>query len=177
MGLFITFCVIVTAIALPTFILYLCFHKIEKSENKYSIEKKPKQHDQWTEDWVYNANARQNNRYEYSDPIKEPKWTYNERARMWVDEEQLEEERHRQAYEENRRRWKAYEEEEAERERTREQERQLERENAQLIEELHKERKRIILTEEEKELSKKIKVQRSKLSFEEWKEEQRKKKI
>lgn len=149
--------------------------KIWKAGTEPPERKKNKVHNQRTEDWVYNANARQNNRYEYSDPVKEPKWTYNERARMWVDEEQLEDERHRQAYEENRRKWKAYEAAEAEREWAREQERQLERENEQVIEALHRERTSIILTEEEKELSKQIKRQRSGPTFEEWKAQQQKK--
>lgn len=143
--------------------------------NNTSPKKKSKVHDQWTEDWVYNASARQNNRYEYSDPVKEPKWTYNERARMWVDAEQMEQERHKQAYEENRRRWQAYEEGEAERERAIERERQTQREEQRFIDELHRERDSIILTDEEQNLAKQIRVDRSMPSFEEWKAEKKNK--
>lgn len=175
MGVFIIFCVIVTAISLPTFILYMCFHRGDKNKGNYPQPRKHKQYDQWTEDWVYNANARQNNRYEYSDPAKEPKWTYNERARMWVDAEQMEQERHKQAYEENRRRWQAYEEAEAEKERAIERERRAQREEQRFIDELHRERDSIILTDEEQNLAKQIKIDRSMPSFEEWKAEQQKK--
>lgn len=145
--------------------------------NSAHLKDKPKVHDQWTEDWVHNASARQNNRYEYSDPVKEPKWTYNERARMWVDAEQMEQERHKQAYEENRRRWQAYEEAEAEKERAIERERQAQREEQRFIDELHRERDSIILTDEEQNLAKQIKIDRSMPSFEEWKAEQQKKNV
>ena len=40
-------------------------------------------------------------------------WAYNESARIWVDPDQLDEEKKRRAYEENRRRWKEFQEREA----------------------------------------------------------------
>ena len=133
-------------------------------------QKQSKQHNQWTDDWVYNASARQNNRYEYSDPVKTPKWTYNERARMWVDEDQLEQERHKRAYEENRRKWQAYEAAEAkkeeERQRAREVQNEIERHQKAVMAEINKP---IYLTPEEQELAKQIRVERNGPTFEEWK--------
>lgn len=50
-------------------------------------------------------------------------WAYNESARMWVNPEQLDEEKNRRAYEENRRRWEAFQRSEAELEKRREERR------------------------------------------------------
>lgn len=44
----------------------------EKKEKEH--KKQTKQYNQWTNNWMHNANARQNNRYEYTDP----KWSTNE---------------------------------------------------------------------------------------------------
>lgn len=133
---------------------------------------KKTQHDQWTGDWVTDANARQNNRYEYMDPAQPPQYIYNEKSRMWVDREQLEQEQHRKAYEENRRKWKEYEEEEIRREREREEARrinkEIERHQQAVMEEM---RRPIILTPEEQELAKQIRIKRNGPTFEEWKAE------
>lgn len=117
-------------------------------------------------DWLKKAVKRQQNRYEYTDPIKPKQWAYNENARMWVDAEQLEQERHQQAYEENRRKWQAYEAKEAAKE---EEQRRVQR----VIDEI---KKPVCLTEEEKELAKQIHIDRSQPTFEEWKAEQKRKK-
>lgn len=154
------------------FIISVLIHLIKKKlesiiKNWLLNRNQKKQHDQWTGDWVTDANARQNNRYEYMDPEKPTKYTYNERARMWVDEEQLEQERHRKAYEENRKRWQEYEEEEIRREREREEARREE----QRIQAIMDQRKHIVLTPEEQELAKQIRIERKGPTFEEWKAE------
>lgn len=139
------------------------------AERKIQERKAKKtQHDQWTGDWVTDANARQNNRYEYMDPEKPTKYTYNERARMWVDEEQLEQERHRKAYEENRKRWQEYEADLA----RREQEREEAQREEQRIRAIMDQRKHIVLTPEEQELAKQIRVDRSREeAFQAWRAE------
>lgn len=138
------------------------------AERKIQERKAKKtQHDQWTGDWVTDANARQNNRYEYMDPVKPTQYTYNEKARMWVDQEQLEQERHRKAYEENRKRWQEYEADLARREREREEARREE----QRIQAIMDQRKHIVLTPEEQELAKQIRIVRNGPTFEEWKAE------
>lgn len=143
------------------------------AEQKIQERKAKKtQHDQWTGDWVTDANARQNNRYEYMDPTTPPQYVYNEKTRMWVDREQLDKERSQKAYQENRQKWKAYEEEEIQKERDREEARRISKEierHQQAV--MEKMRKPIILTPEEQELAKQIRVVRNGPTFEEWKAE------
>ena len=121
-----------------------------------------------SDDWLQNAQERQNARYEYSDPLKPKKgWVYNERARMWVDGDQFDQEQHRIAYEENRRKWEAYRQaedaKEAERWEAIQEKKRIERHQREVIQEMNN------LTPEEEELAKKIRVDRSKPTFEEWK--------
>lgn len=131
----------------------------------------PQSHNQWTNDWVYNASARQNNRYEYTDPVKPKKgWVYNERARMWVDGDQFDQEQHQRAYEENRRKWAAYKAEEDAKEAEHweeiETKKRIERHQREVLREMNNFGE---LTPEEKELAKQIKIDRSQPTFEEWK--------
>lgn len=126
----------------------------DNRDQNYLWDEKPDEND-----WLYRATKRQQARYEYSDPVKPKKWVYNERARMWVDGDQLEEERHRRAYEENRRKWQIYEQKVAEQEAE-------ERRVQAILDEMHRP---IYLTEEEKELAKQIKKDRSQPTYEKWK--------
>ena len=162
---------------------------------------KHKSHDQWTGDWMQDANARQKNRYEYYDPewtkdngkwspsgwyydekkgkwippdymdsSRNTRWEWNERAKMWVDPEQMNREKNEVSYEEIRQRWKDYKKTEeakeaeiieAQREKIR-----IERHQQQALREMNQ---TVELTPEEKELAKKIRVDRSQPSYEEWK--------
>lgn len=101
------------------------------------------------------------------DPEIRNGWTYNESARIWVDPEQMNQEKNRKAYEANRKRWQEFEEAEAEREAARRAE-QLRQE--QLREEIKEAASYI--TQEEQELAKQI-YERERASrqptYEEWK--------
>ena len=55
------------------------------------------------DDWLSNAQKRQRKHYEYTDP--DGKWTYNEKARMWVDPDQIDSEERHQASERVRQNW------------------------------------------------------------------------
>lgn len=130
-------------------------------------------------DWLKDAQKRQNAKYEYSDPVmlktdkkwdpngwyydeekrkwvspdyidssKNTKWEWNERARMWVDPKQMDSQRGEQGYHTVRNKWEEYKREE------------------EKIESL---RTQVKLTNEEKELAKQIKIDRSQPSYEEWK--------
>lgn len=82
-------------------------------------------------------------------------WLYNESARIWVNADQLERNRHQQAYLENRKRWKNFAEQEAE--------------EMRIQAALREQRKPAELTQEEKDLSKQIRPDRAEPSYEEWK--------
>lgn len=130
-------------------------------------------------DWLSQAQERQNNRYEYSDPAKtqkpkklrhhtwttdgwyydenqkkwigpdyQPEWEYNPKTRMWVNADQLNKKLYREASEKVRQKWENLRKEEAE---------------------LEALRTPIYLTEEEKELAKQIRVDRTQPTYEEWK--------
>lgn len=188
---------LVGVVALLTWVV----KKVWNAGNNKPKVHKPEAHNQWTEDWMQNANARQQNRYEYSDPqwtrnngkwspsgwyfdeqkqkwvapdyvdsSRNTRWEWNERAKMWVDPEQMNTQKHEDGYEIARQRWEAYKREEeakeaeiieAQREKAR-----IERHQRQVLREKNAP---VYLTEEEKELAKKIKVDRSQPSFEEWK--------
>lgn len=69
---------------------------VKKVWNAGSVQKpkthKRKAYNQWTNDWMQNAQARQNNRYEYNDPIqfqKEGKWSptgwyWDDKKGKWI---------------------------------------------------------------------------------------------
>lgn len=140
----------------------------------YNILEKPKK-----KDWLSQAQERQNRRYEYNDPVKpkkqkkirnrtwttdgwyfdedqkkwvgpdyQPDWEYNSKTRMWVDADQLNEKRYGEANKQVRQKWE-----------------NLKREEAQL-EAL---RTTVYLTDEEKELAKQIRIDRTQPTYEEWK--------
>ena len=56
------------------------------------------------QDWISNAQERQQKKYEYSDP----QWSYNKKTRMWVDSDQMDEKERRKASEKVRENWKTY---------------------------------------------------------------------
>lgn len=70
----------------------IIYYVVKAYKQNLIHKKKNKQHDQWTNDWVYNASARQNNRYEYSDPTwpkDEIKWSptgwyWDEKKEKWI---------------------------------------------------------------------------------------------
>ena len=91
--------------------------------------------------------------------IQNEKWTYNEKTRMWVETNQLDQESNLRKIERTRANWKAYERKEAEKE-----------EERQRVEKAIKEaRQTIQLTDEEKELAHKIHIANKEPSYEEWK--------
>lgn len=144
-------------------------------------------------DWINEAQKRQQKRHEYTDPAPQPQeptiykaqhgqwsptgwtfneknqsweppdyisneipaksdgngWTWNENAKIWVRADQLDSEKHQQAYEAVRRKWLEYYEEQA------------------MLEELRP--PKIQLTDEEKETAKRIKIDRTNPTYEEWK--------
>ena len=65
--------------------------------NKKPKSNKPKAHNQWTNDWMQNAQARQNNRYEYTDPIQFQKgekwsptgWYWDDKKEKWIPPDYL----------------------------------------------------------------------------------------
>lgn len=83
-------------------LLRIRIKKAKKYVEEYEAEEKrakqhKKQHNQWTDDWLHNATARQNNRYEYTDPSwaqKEKKWSptgwyYDEEKEKWIPPDYL----------------------------------------------------------------------------------------
>lgn len=80
---------LVGVVALITWVV----KKVWNSEgNKSTKTNKPKAHNQWTNDWIQNAQARQNNRYEYTDPIQFRKgekwsptgWYWDDKKGKWI---------------------------------------------------------------------------------------------
>ena len=86
--------IIVGVVALITWVV----KKIWNSGNNQKTKaNRPKAHNQWTNDWMQNAQARQNNRYEYTDPIQFQKgekwsptgWYWDDRKEKWIPPDYL----------------------------------------------------------------------------------------
>lgn len=104
------------------------------------------------------------------------KWVYNESARMFVDAEQMDPIKNRAAYERTRQKWQEYKEAEEAKDRAKWEARQRAMEQERHYNAVVEEKNRpVLLTPEEQELIKQIRINREMPTFEEWKAQQMKK--